>query len=72
MPMNFNLEELRNEYDCSVYLETGLYYATKDIASINQAIKSNFNRIFSIELRKDLVNIGNNILQEQVKTNFRN
>lgn len=68
MPMNFNLEEIREEHNCDTYLETGLYYATKKDASIHQAINSKFSKIYSIELRKDLVYIGNNILREEIST----
>ena len=69
MPINFNLEEVREQFNCSVYLETGLYYATRKQASIHSALSANFDKVYSVELRKDLVNIGKRVLNTHIKTN---
>jgi hypothetical protein len=67
MPINFNLEQLRTEHGCSTYLETGLYDPKEDI-SIKKALAAGFEKVFSIEIRKGFVVIGNQIFQTDVRT----
>ncbi len=43
---NFNLNELKNEYQIEVFVETGTYMG----ASLEYAIKSNFKDLYSIEI----------------------
>ncbi len=67
MPINFNLEEIRQKYNCSIYFETGLWDPRDNISS-KQALEANFNKIFCIEIRKDWVELGNNIFRNDIIT----
>lgn len=71
MPINFNLEELRNETNCYYYFETGLG-DSKNIKrykpqSCYQAVNSNFEKIFSIEIEKYLYDIGVEVYQKEIE-----
>jgi hypothetical protein len=68
MPIQFNLEELRQKHNVENYFETGLYLATSLDSSCNQALKSNFKKIYSVELRKDFIDIAKDILREHIDT----
>ena len=67
MPIYFNLEELRKKHDCKIYLETGLWDSTNSTVSIRKAIKSNFEKVFSIEILDKWIKIGNEVFQEEIK-----
>lgn len=47
MPINFDLNKLREETNCNLYFEIGLYNPRNDI-SIKKALKSNFDKCYSI------------------------
>lgn len=63
MPMNFDLEQVRKEHNCVNYFETGLWDPRCDV-SINFALASGFDKLFSIEIRQDWVDLG----KEKFKT----
>jgi len=65
MPIKFNLEELRKKYGCLNYFETGLWDPTQDVSS-KHALKSNFEKVYCIEIRKDFVTLGKKILQKYI------
>ena len=46
MPINFDLENLRQKYDCINYFETGLWDPRSNVSS-KQALLSNFNKVYS-------------------------
>ncbi len=50
MPMNFDLEAIRARFNCETYLETGLYDTRYEAISVRQALKSNFTKVYSVEL----------------------
>ena len=52
MPINFDLEKIRKEYDCLNYFETGLYDCVKFNVSSHTALKCNFNNVYCIEINK--------------------
>ena len=58
MPIKFDLEKLRKQYECSNYFETGLYYPGPDSSS-TMALKSNFEKVYCIEIMKEIVKLGN-------------
>ena len=49
MPINFDLEKLRQEHKCVNYFETGLWDPRDDI-SCKLALTCGFEKVFSIEL----------------------
>jgi len=67
MPINFNIEKLREEHGCSTYLETGLYDPNEDI-SIKKALAAGFEKVISIEIRKGFVIMGNDMFKNDVQT----
>ena len=68
MPICFDLEELRKTYNCVNYFETGLFDPTADI-SVKQALKCNFNKVYSIELFKQWVDLAKIEFDEEIKNN---
>jgi hypothetical protein len=67
MPVNFNLEELREKHNCKNYFETGLYDPRTDVSS-RRALLCGFEKLFCIEIRKDWVEMGNDIFKEHIIT----
>ena len=57
MPINFDLQLLKDENNCEIYLETGLYDSNTEI-SCKKALNTNFEKIYSIEIRKDFIELG--------------
>lgn len=57
MPINFDLEELRNDFGCVNYFETGLFDPRLDV-SCRKALNSKFEKVYSLELRKDWIDLG--------------
>jgi len=68
MPINFNLEEIRHKYDCKNYFETGLWNPNDKNISFRKALECNFDKISSIEIRKDFVELGNNIFKDHIES----
>jgi hypothetical protein len=69
MPINFNLEEIRQINDCKNYFETGLWMATTDNISCRQALKCGFNKVYCIEIRKDFIELGKEVLKTDIESN---
>ena len=67
MPISFDLESLRKTHNCTVYLETGLYDPNVDI-SCKKALQCTFNKIYSIEIRNDWVELGNIVFRNEIET----
>lgn len=67
MPIKFDLESLRTKYNCKNYFETGLYDPRKEVSS-KTALKCNFGKVFSIEIREDWVNLGREVFKEEIES----
>lgn len=65
MPLGFDLETIRVKYNCINYFETGLYDPRCDVSS-KHALKCEFNKIYCIEIRKDWVDLGNELFKEYI------
>lgn len=65
MPISFDLETLRKTFRCVNYFETGLW-DPRDNVSSKYALSSGFDKIYCIEIRKDWVDIGNDIFKEDI------
>lgn len=65
MPISFDLESLRLKYGCVNYFETGLWDPRCDVSS-KYALSCNFDKVFCIEIRKDWVELGNNVFKEDI------
>ncbi len=65
MPISFDLEKVRKENNCTYYFETGLYDPRCDI-SCKQALSSGFDKVFSVEIRKDFIELGKKIFKSDI------
>lgn len=65
MPINFDLEDVRTKFNCVNFFETGLW-DPRDNVSSKQALKCNFDKVFCIEIRKDWVELGNDVFKEEI------
>jgi len=65
MPISFDLEELRDQNGCSIYLETGLDDPTRDI-SCKKALSSSFRKVYTVEIRDDLVNTARSLFRNDI------
>jgi hypothetical protein len=65
MPIYFDLEALRKEHSCVNYFETGLFDPRTDISS-KKALSAGFEKVYSIELRKEWVDLGMEIFKEDI------
>ena len=65
MPINFDLEKLRQEHKCVNYFETGLWDPRDDI-SCKMALNCGFEKVFSIELFEEWVELGKEIFSTDI------
>ncbi len=61
----FDLESIRKQHNCSNYFETGLW-DPRDNVSSKQALSCGFDKVYCIEIRKDWVDLGNDIFKEYI------
>lgn len=66
MPILFDIEHYREKFNCDNWFETGLWDSTNPTTSLNIAVKCNFKKLFSIEIRKDFVDLGNHIFSNDI------
>lgn len=67
MPISFDLEKIRQINNCTNYFETGLYDPRKNVSS-KQALECNFDKVFCIEIRKDWVELGEQIFKKYIES----
>ena len=65
MPISFDLEGLRKEYGCVHYFETGLWDPRDDVSS-KKALTCGFETVHCIEIRKDWVELGREMMKEHI------
>ena len=65
MPIKFDLEKLRKEHNCINYFETGLYDPRCYVSS-KQALECCFDKVYSIEIRSDWVELGKKIFEKEI------
>ena len=65
MPISFVLESLRKSHRCLNYFETGLWDPRDDVSS-KKALVSGFNKVFCVEIRKDWVDLGNELFKHYI------
>lgn len=63
MPIKFSLEDLRVQYDCKHYFETGLWDPRQPVSS-KQAILAKFDTVHCIELRDEWIHHGKNVFKK--------
>ncbi len=67
MPISFDLENLRKKHNCFNYFETGLYDPRGNVSS-KVALKCGFDKVYSVEIRKDWVELGKDIFKDNIIT----
>jgi hypothetical protein len=67
MPISFDLEKLRKQHNCVNYFETGLWDPRNNVSS-KLALSCGFDKLYCIEIRKDWVDLGNDIFKEDIMT----
>jgi hypothetical protein len=65
MPINFDLEEIRKEFNCINYFETGLYDPSDNV-STKKALECGFENVYCIEIREDFVKKGMEIFKDEI------
>jgi hypothetical protein len=65
MPIAFDLRALREKHNCVNYFETGLW-DPRDNVSSKAALSSGFDKVHCIEIRKEWVDLGNDIFKEHI------
>tara|TARA_B110000261_G_C13097089_1_gene362456 strand:- start:1533 stop:2105 length:573 start_codon:yes stop_codon:yes gene_type:complete len=68
MPFKSDLLGLKNEHNCQIYLETGLYKINEK-SSINQALKCKFDKVYSVELEKKWIDFATPQLKKYIDEN---
>lgn len=68
MPINFNLDEIQKEFNCTNYFETGLWDPRTDVSS-KKALECGFSKVFCIELQKEWVDLGREIFKTEIQNN---
>jgi hypothetical protein len=71
MPISFDLEGLRKIHNCVNYFETGLWDPRDDVSS-KLALSCEFDKVYCIEIRKDWVELGNDMFKEHIMTSKYN
>jgi len=66
MPINFDLEKVRQNYNCINYFETGLWDPRCSVSS-HTALNCNFKKVFCIEIREDWVELGKKIFKKEIE-----
>jgi hypothetical protein len=67
MPISFDLEKLRIKHNCVNYFETGLWDPRTNVSS-KLALSCRFNKVYCVEIRKDWVELGNDVFKEYIIT----
>lgn len=68
MPISFDLERIREQHQCKVYLETGMWNPTSDI-SLRKALKCGFDKVYCVEIREDWVAVANQVFAKEIDSN---
>ena len=66
MPISFDLESLRIIHNCVNYFETGLWDPRSDVSS-KKALSCGFDKVYCIEIRRDWVELGNEVFKEYIE-----
>ena len=67
MPISFDIEQLRRQYKCKHYFETGMWDPVQTDISSWKAVESDFETVHCIELRKDFVDKAEILFNDHIK-----
>tara|TARA_R110000796_G_scaffold60487_2_gene139926 strand:+ start:4915 stop:5484 length:570 start_codon:yes stop_codon:yes gene_type:complete len=57
MPLNFDLQKIKDENKCNIYFETGLWNVLEEDTSLCKALRMDFEKYYSVEIDSELVKI---------------
>ena len=66
MPLNFDLQKIKDTYNCNIYFETGLWNVDLEDTSLCKAMRMNFSRLYSVEINKEFIDICKNKFKESI------
>ncbi len=67
MPLSFSIEDLRKQYNCSHYFETGMWDPVQTDISSWKAVESNFDTVHCVEIRKDFVDKAEILFDQHIQ-----
>lgn len=72
MPLCFDLQSLKEKYDCNIYFETGLWDVDAEDTSLCKASRMDFERLYSVEINTDFVSKGKKKFSEEIESKKMN
>jgi len=67
MPINFDLQSLKDKHNCNIYFETGLWNVESEDTSLCKAMRMDFEKCYSVEINSDFVSKAKNKFSEAFK-----
>ena len=67
MPINFDLQSLKDKHNCNIYFETGLWNVESEDTSLCKAMRMDFEKCYSVEINSDFVSKAKNKFKEAFK-----
>ena len=67
MTIDFDLENIRKRFGCTVYFETGLWDPTSDVSS-KKALRGGFDKVYCIELREKWIDLGKQVFKDEIES----
>lgn len=67
MPINFDLQSLKEKHNCNIYFETGLWDVESEDTSLCKAMRMDFEKCYSVEINTDFVSKAKNKFSEAFK-----
>lgn len=65
MAINFDLEQLRQQHDCKIWFETGLWNADHNVSS-KKALACGFEKVFCVEIMEKWVDKGKKVFAPEI------
>lgn len=65
MPFIFDLGQIRKQYNCKHYFETGLWDPTSDVSS-KKALSAGFDTVHCIEIKDEWIESGKKIFENEI------
>ena len=65
MPVSFDLEQIRTQYNCKHYFETGLWDPTSDVSS-KKALRAGFDTVHCIEIKDEWIESGKTVFENEI------
>ena len=67
MTIDFDLEQVRKQFNCTVYFETGLWDPTTEVSS-KKALRSGFEKVYCVELREQWIDLGKQVFKDEIES----